>query len=149
MMNSQLGLVATTPRLKHYQNFLQLWRTGAPPTRLPEERRRKKEKRDKNEGKCFRCKKVGHNSRSYHKKNGKNENGEKPVDIAMVTVDCKDFKVTGNSLKSNKWMLDVCCSKPICKNRTKFLNRVECAGFVLAGNKEGFPFYRVQGSTDH
>lgn len=61
----------------------------------------------------------------------------------MVTVSGKALLTTENYRKSDKWMLDSCCSKHMCNNKAYFSNFVEREGVVQVGNKEVIPSYGV------
>lgn len=97
---------------------------------------RKKKHKTKDRRKCYKCRQVGHIVKNCPTKIHNNKNGDDQVDIAMLTVASSALEATGGSLSSCKWMLDSCCSKLKCINRTQFSDFVECDGMVQVDNNE-------------
>lgn len=92
----------------------------------------------------FKCWEVRQIAKNCPTKNDEYENQDVFVNLALVTVDSADLKVTGNSLKSNKWVPDSYCSPQICNNRTRFSDFVKCDVIVQVLNNEMISFWDVK-----
>lgn len=92
---------------------------------------------------AFRCAKAGHIAKGCPQKVDKDDSGGGHVDKAMGTTVQTAVEITADSWKSNRWMLDLCCSKHMSINKSYSRNFALCKEVVNAGNNKAICSYRV------
>lgn len=101
------------------------------------------EKHDhRDERKCFRWAKVGHIAKDSSEKDDKDESGGSQIDTAMVTIAQTALPITASRWQSNRWMLDLFCSKHMSNSKSYLWNFVKYEVVVQVGNNEVVCSYR-------